>query len=122
MDNNFRKLKVWEKAHRLTLDIYKATATFPKDEIYGIISQLRRAASSIPANIAEGYARGTIKQYLNFLSIARGSLAETRYFLILSKDLNYINEDLYLKLDNQCDEIGKMTYAIIKSLEGKDKK
>lgn len=119
MKNNFKDLKVWKKSHELTLEIYKVTADFPKHEIYGITSQIRRAASSVPANIAEGYSRQTTKQYLNYLSISYGSLSETRYFIILAKDLNYINNEKYFDLEARCEEIAKMIYTITEKLNAK---
>lgn len=121
MDNNFEGLKVWQKAHMLTLDIYKVTAEYPPTEMYGLISQLRRSASSIPANIVEGYSRGTTKQYINFLHIANGSLSETRYFIILSKDLGYLSDDQFSKLENECKEIGKILQAIVRTLNKREK-
>lgn len=120
MGSKFKQIKVWEKAHQLTLEIYRITISFPQHEIYGITSQIRRASSSIPANIVEGYSRGSTKQYINFLNIANGSLSETTYFLILAHDLNYIDSDKYKELEQQCEEIGKMLNATIKTLKGRD--
>jgi len=97
MKNNFENLKIWEKSHSLALEVYKQTRSFPKHEVYGIISQLRRAASSVPANIVEGYSRRSKKEFVQFLYQARGSLDEVIYFLILSKDLGYITKS---DLDN----------------------
>src|SRR5690554_2105438 len=102
----FEKLDVWRKAHELTLDIYRLTDYFPTKENYRIKSQLCRAASSICANIVEGNARGSFKDYLRFLYIARGSLDETRYFLILSKDLSYLTEEQYQTINAKSLEIG----------------
>ncbi len=93
---------------------------FPKEELYGITSQIRRAVSSVPANIVEGYYRGTTKQYLNFLGISKASLAEVNYFLILANDLNYIDNEEFEKFENQCNEIGKILNATIKTLRSKD--
>ncbi|NMA49566.1 MAG: four helix bundle protein [Tissierellia bacterium] len=119
MNSKYRKVIVWDKAHRLTLDTYRITSNFPQSEIYGITSQLRSAASSVPANIAEGYSRGGTKQYINFLTIANGSLAETTYFLLLAHELGYIDEKEYLKLEEKCEEIGKMLNATIRTLRDK---
>ena len=83
---DFRQLKVWEKAHHLALEVYKTTATFPKEEIYGLTSQLRRASVSIPTNIAEGCGRNTNADFARFLQIAMGSASETEYELILAHD------------------------------------
>lgn len=85
----FQDLIVWQKAHRFVLDTYALTAQFPKSELYGLTSQLRRAAVSIPANIAEGFKKRTKPDKTRFLNIAQGSLEECRYYLILSQDLHY---------------------------------
>jgi four helix bundle protein len=87
---SFQDLNIWREAHQLTLEIYKITKEFPKEEVYGLISQLRRAAISIPSNIAEGMGRKSTKELLNFIYNARGSLSELIYYLILAKDLGYI--------------------------------
>jgi len=97
---NFKELKVWEKAHQITLSIYKVSAKFPKEEIYSLTNQLRRAASSIPANIAEGCGKNTQADLANFLNISLGSANETEYFLILSKDLDYLTEEEFSILSN----------------------
>lgn len=86
---NFQDLLVWQKAHALVLSIYKVSAEFPKQETYGLTAQLRRAAISVPANIAEGFRRRSRTEKVRFLNIAEGSLEETRYFLILARDLQY---------------------------------
>jgi four helix bundle protein len=88
---NYKDLKVWEKSHLFTLEVYKISKSFPKEETYGLINQLKRAASSIPANIAEGCGKNTQLDFANFLNIALGSANETEYFLILAKDLDYIS-------------------------------
>lgn len=87
--SNFQELIVWQKAHQLVLSIYKLSSSFPKDELYGLCSQMRRAAVSIPANIAEGYKKKGQADKLRFFNIAQGSLEEVRYYLILSNDLGY---------------------------------
>jgi len=120
LNSKYRKVIVWEKAHKLTLDIYRLTSTFPRSEMYGITSQLRRSTSSVPANIVEGYSRGGTKQYINFLTIANGSLAETSYFLLLAYELDYIKEKEYIKLEEKCEEIGKMLNATIKTLRNRE--
>jgi four helix bundle protein len=89
------EVPVWEKSHELALEIYKFTRIFPKSEIYGITSQLRRAAVSVPANISEGFYRGTHKQLIQFLYNSRGSLGEVVYYLRLAKDLGYLNAEEY---------------------------
>ena len=92
---NYKDLKVWEKAHRFTLEVYEATKLFPKEELYSLTNQLRRAASSIPANIAEGCGKNSQAEFANFLNISLGSANEAEYFLILSKDLKYLNETIF---------------------------
>jgi len=110
----FRQLKVWQKAHELVLEVYKLTRSFPTEERFGLISQTRRAAVSIPANIAEGFKKRGQKDKMNFYNIAQGSLEELRYYLILSKDLGWFKDST--KLWNQTDEIGKMLSGLIKSI------
>ncbi|RYF22591.1 MAG: four helix bundle protein [Flavobacteriales bacterium] len=110
---NFKDLKVWEKAHQLTLSIYKASASFPKDEIYSLTNQLRRASASIPANIAEGCGKNTQADLANFLNISLGSANETEYFLILSKDLNYLTEEQFTILSNSINEVKAMLISLI---------
>ena len=96
---NWRKLKVWQETHRLVLEIYKVTFSFPKSETYGLVDQLKRAAYSVPANIVEGQSRNTTKEYLHFLYNARGSLEEARYHLLLAKDLGYLALDRYEEIE-----------------------
>lgn len=112
----FKQLGVWQKSYDLTLDIYRLSRNFPSEERYGITSQLRRAASSIPANISEGYERNHRKEYLQFLYIAKGSLGEIETFMMLCKDLEYFTADDYTKLELQRAEIGKMLRGLIASL------
>ena len=90
---NFTELVVWQKAHAFVLNIYEQTATFPKHELYGLVSQFRRAAVSVPANIAEGFRKHSESDKARFLNIAEGSLEECRYYLILSRDLGYMEID-----------------------------
>ena len=113
---DFKKLSVWEKSHHLTLDIYKTTRNFPKEEIYGLSSQIRRSVSSIPTNIAEGCGRGSDKDFARFIQISMGSASETEYQILLAKDLNYINEESYIKLTDQCQEVKKMLSSFLKRL------
>ncbi len=86
----FEKLRAWKLGHEIVLEIYHTTVDFPKSEIYGLTSQLRRAALSVPANIAEGRARGSTKDFLRFLRIARGSLEETEYLLLAAQDIGFL--------------------------------
>ena len=97
---DYTKIEAWKLADDLTVLIYQITTAFPKEELYGLTSQLRRAASSVPANIAEGSARGTQKDYLHFLYIARASLTEAHYFIHLSKRLGYVRDDKHAELES----------------------
>ena len=103
--NNFYDLDAWQKSHKLVLEIYKLTRNFPKEELYGVISQLRRAVSSITANIAEGFARYHFKDKIRFYHQARGSAAEVQSFLLLAKDLEYISLEKCKELMEQAKEI-----------------
>lgn len=108
---DFRELIVWERAHQLTLAVYSATRLFPKDEQFGLTSQLRRAAASIAASIAEGCGREGSREFLNFLRIAAGSASEVEYHLILARDLSYLNPDEHAKLTGFVREVKKMLYS-----------
>lgn len=116
MIKTFRDLNVWQKAHNLVIDIYKVTEDFPTEEKYGLVAQLRRSAASIPTNIVEGFKRKSKTDYAHFINIADTSLEETKYHLILSKDLGYLKEDDFDNLNNICDEIGRMLYGFHKKL------
>lgn len=108
---------VWQRAHKLALLIYKVTEKFPKSEIYGLSSQLRRAAVSVAANIAEGYGYGRKGQTGRFLDIAQGSLSEVEYYLILSLDLNYITQEDYDKGEALRTETGFLMFRLQQSLK-----
>jgi four helix bundle protein len=110
------ELDAWQRAHGLVLTVYKASARFPKEERFGIVSQLRRAVSSVPANIAEGFGRRSTKDFVRYLEIAGGSLEETRDFLRLSKDLNYLEEAGYSALRNMSDEVGRQLGGLQQAL------
>lgn len=114
--NTFKGLIVWQKSHLLVLAIYKATKNFPKEEIYALTSQVRRASVSIAANIAEGYKKKTIPNKLNFPNISEGSLEEVKYYILLSKDLEYINEKTANELDNLADEVGRLINGYSKAV------
>ena len=116
---NFKELKVWEKAHQITLSIYKVGAKFPKEEIYSLTNQLRRAASSIPANIAEGCGKNTQADLANFLNISLGSANETEYYLILSKDLDYLTEEEFSILSNSINEVKAKLISLIGRVRSK---
>ncbi|NQY05621.1 MAG: four helix bundle protein [Flavobacteriaceae bacterium] len=111
---SFRDLIVWKKAHQLVLEIYKITTQLPSEERFGIISQIRRRASSVHANIVEGFARSSKREKRRVYYIANATLEETRYFLILINDLNYINSEI---LEKQLKEVSKILNSYIKKLE-----
>lgn len=114
-----RDLLVWQKGVDLVERCYEITRTFPKSEQYGLASQLQRAAVSIPANIAEGKARGTTNAFLNHLTIAGGSLAELDTHLVIARRLNYINEEELNKLVEKAEEIGRMLTGLRRSLNSR---
>jgi len=114
---DFRKLKVWDKSHHLALPVYKATNSFPSDERYGLTSQLKRAAVSIPTNIAEGSGRGGDADFARFLQVAAGSAAELQYQLILSHELNFLHTGDYDSLTNEVVEVKKMLSTLIQKLK-----
>ncbi|MDE3178127.1 MAG: four helix bundle protein [Acidobacteriota bacterium] len=108
----FTDLKVWQRSHGLVLEIYRVTAEFPSSERYGLISQLRRASASVPTNIAEGSKRRGKLEYAHFLNIAEGSLAESEYLLMLSKDLGFIATQISEGLLKEVSEIARMLNAL----------
>jgi four helix bundle protein len=114
---DFKGLKVWDKAHELTLKIYSATKTFPREEIFGLTSQLRRACASIPANIAEGCGRSGDAELARFLVIASGSASEVEYHLLLAHDLGYLNDADIRHLDEEVNELKRMLTAFINKLK-----
>jgi four helix bundle protein len=113
---DFRQLKVWEKAHALSLAIYQATTAFPQQELFGLTSQLRRAAVSIPANIAEGCGRSGEPELARFLRIAQGSASELEYHIILSTDLGYLNQSVSQELFDQVTEVKRMLTSLVQKL------
>jgi four helix bundle protein len=119
MLKSFKELTVWQKAYQLCLMIYRVTKGFPREEIYGLTSQMRRAALSIPCNIAEGYGRKTTPDYLRSLYIAYGSVCELETQILLSVDLEYIRGQGIAALQDNIDEVERMLKALIKSLETK---
>ena len=108
------RLIVWQRSHELVLMIYQITKVFPQEELYGLTSQIRRAAVSIPSNIVEGRARGFSKEYKRFLLMARGSLEEVKYQLLLAMDLQYIEDEKYKEILNIADEVGRLLSGLIK--------
>ncbi|MBI4992705.1 MAG: four helix bundle protein [Candidatus Magasanikbacteria bacterium] len=105
---NWTDLNAWQKAHQLVIEIYKITKLFPKDELYALTSQIRRAAVSIAANIVEGFHRKTKKDRVNFYTIALTSLEEVKYYIIISKDLQYIDVEKARELYALCNEVGRL--------------
>ncbi len=114
---DYHKIQAWQQADDLTVAVYQATRSYPKDEIYALTSQLRRAAYSVPANIVEGAARSSKKDYLHFLHIARASLAETHYFLHLSHRLGYLNESRHKLLTEQAETAARVLAGLIRAVE-----
>ncbi|MDQ6904774.1 MAG: four helix bundle protein [Bacteroidota bacterium] len=118
---NYKDLKVWEKAHLFTLNIYESSKRFSKEKIYSLTNQLRRSVSSIPANIAEGCGKNSNLEFAHYLNIALGSSNESEYFLILSKDLLYLNEENYNVLFGLINEIKAMPISLINKVRSKPK-
>jgi S23 ribosomal protein. len=117
---SYKDLLIWQKGMDLAVDVYSLTRDFPEEEKFALTSQIKRSASSIPANIAEGYGRQSTKSYSQFIKISRGSLFELETHLILAERLDYISEkELYDKIKNQIVEEGKMLNAFIKKLDDK---
>jgi len=114
---DFKELKVWQRSHQLALKLYKVTRFFPKEEIYGLTSQLRRASTSIPANISEGCGRGSESDLARFFQIAMGSACELEYHLLLSKDVGFLNGNDFDLLNEEIIQIKKMLTAFIKKLK-----
>src|SRR5688572_33385185 len=109
---NYKDLKVWGKAHQFTLEVYEITKVFPKEEIYSLTNQLRRAASPIPSNIAEGCGKNSQAEFAHYLNIALGSANEAEYFLILSKDLKYLTQEDFNSLSGLVNELKAMLIEI----------
>ena len=113
---DFHELKVWQKAHQLTLTVYQITAAFPREELYGLTSQLRRSCSSIPANLAEGCGRNGDPEFARFCSIAMGSASELEYHLLLTRDLKLLKPKDYEELAERAIEVKRMLTALIQKL------
>ena len=111
LPQTFQSLQVWQKSHKFVKDVYRCSADFPKHELFGLTSQLRRAAVSIPANIAEGYRKDSHIDNARYLNIAQGSLEECRYYLILAPELEYIEAVLAYQLSENLDEVARLLYA-----------
>jgi four helix bundle protein len=119
---NFRELKVWSKAHQLTLDVYRATSGFPREERYGLTSQSRRTCVSVPANIAEGCGRDSDRDFARHLRIAMGSANELDYLMELARDLEFRPQGLYSELVLKVNEVKRMLNAFIQTLSPKGAK
>lgn len=113
---DFRELKVWTKAHQVALEVYRQSRAFPADERFGLTAHLRKSATSVPSNIAEGCGRDTEKELARFLSIAAGSATELEYQLLLAHDLEYLPRDAYAPLNEQVAEVKRMLYRFMQSL------
>ena len=118
---DFRQLKVWEKAHALTLGIYQVTSQFPREELFGITSQVRRSSASIAANIAEGCGRTGDGDFHRFLNIAAGSAVEVEYFLLLARDLKFVPTDMYSNLQNDILEVQRMLASLLRRVSAAQK-
>lgn len=118
---DYKNIKAYQHTDDLVVEIYKVTKSFPKEELYGLISQLRRAAVSVPANIAEGASRQHKKDYLHFLYIARGSIAETEYLLHLANRLGYLDSSTFDKIYYLKEEAAKTLFGLIGSVEKESK-
>lgn len=113
---DFRELKVWEKSHQLAVGIYRVTAAFPRDELYGLTSQVRRAGASVPANIAEGCGRGGDGDFARFLQISMGSASELEYHLLLAHDLKFLSKADYERLTSEATQVKRMLTSLIQKL------
>ncbi len=112
----YKNLEVWKRAHRMTIDIYQLTKSFPKEEQYGLTSQLRRAMASVSTNITEGCGRNSQREFSRFLQISGGSASEVEYLILLTRDLKFIKESEYQKFVKEIISIQKMLHALIKMI------
>ena len=120
-EKGFKRLKVWEEAHNLTLLVYRLSNSFPKSEIFGLTIQLKRAVVSVPSNIVEGHVKTSLKEFLHHLDFANGSLVEVEYYLLLALDLKFISQTEYEEFENQRIIVGNLLNGLIKSLRSKNK-
>jgi len=120
MENKgYRKLRVWNEAHKFALMIYRTTKNFPREEVFGLTSQIRRASTSVAANIVEGQVRGSSRSFIQYLNIANGSLVEVEYYLELAKELKYLTNEQYKVLDEQRFITGNLLNGLIKAIKNK---
>ncbi len=117
-NKGYKKLKVWEKAHHFAIEIYRMSGKFPKEELYGLTSQIRRAAFSISLNIVEGHASNSKREFLSFLNIANRSLVETEYLLETVRELNFVEDREYQRLEKMRSEVGIILNAFTRSIRG----
>jgi four helix bundle protein len=117
--NSYRELKVWQLGMQLAKDVYLLTQRFPKHEVYGLSSQLQRAATSIPTNLAEGHAKDPTKDFLRHISIAQGSLAETETYLLLAESLGYLQSNCVVGILDKCAEERRMLSGLRRTLKAK---
>jgi len=120
MIRSFTDLKTWQKGHTLVIDIYKITADFPKHEIFGLSSQIQRAAVSVTSNIAEGFGRRTANERVRFYDIARASLAELQNQLLIARDIKYLDQEKFTNLADQTTEVCKMLNGLINKTRSLD--
>jgi four helix bundle protein len=116
---NYKELSVWQKSVKLSIGVYKITGRFPEAEKFGLISQIRRAATSIPANIAEGWGGGSTREYIQFLFIARGSLMELETHALIAHELGYLGNEMLASLQQEVQDIGKMLNGLIHALRSR---
>jgi four helix bundle protein len=116
---DFKELRVWQKAHQLALSVYEASKSFPRDEIFGLTSQLRRASVSVGANIAEGCGRRSDGEFVRFLQIARGSSSEVENHLLLARDLKYLDGSKHVELERQLNEVQRMLTSLVSAVAEK---
>jgi four helix bundle protein len=114
---DFRNLKVWQKAHAVVLEVYRATSAYPKEELFGLTSQTRRSASSVPTNMAEGCGRGSDADFARFLWMSNGSAYELDYQLLLARDLQYLNPNLYQELAAKLEEVKRMLAGLLATVK-----
>lgn len=119
---DFKELRVWSKAHELTMLVYKLTRAFPRDEVYGLTSQVRRSAASIGANIAEGCGRRSDGEMARFLQIARGSASETEYHLLLAKDLGFLQQSDFQTAEQSVVAVQRMLTALVQKVQPRGRK
>ncbi len=119
---SYEHIKAWQMAHLLALEVYKATRKFPKEEVFGLTSQLRRAAISVPTNIVEGYARQNQKVFGTFLDTSYASLVEVKYLLKFSVEIGYISKQDFVKLEESADEVGRILWRFMKEVKSESRR